>query len=138
MPKNARTKIYGERRFDVAAGTLWNSLPASLRNEQSLYSNSLYWHRNLNGNQWRTTSVGVICSYFFLRVTSLAAVFWTRWSLDTIEAFTPIKQLLSLPTRCPDPAVYILTGILPIEAQIHLKALVFYNNVHFLYKCFYY
>jgi hypothetical protein len=36
MPKNARTKIYGERRFDVASGTLWNSLPASLRNEQSL------------------------------------------------------------------------------------------------------
>jgi hypothetical protein len=22
---------------------------------------------------------------------------------------------------CPDPAVYILTGILPIEAQIHIK-----------------
>jgi hypothetical protein len=36
MPKNTRTKIYGERRFDVAAGTLWNSLPASLRNEQYL------------------------------------------------------------------------------------------------------
>lgn len=37
MPKkNARTKTYGERRIDVAAGTLWNSLPASLRNEQSL------------------------------------------------------------------------------------------------------
>jgi hypothetical protein len=29
-------KLYGERRFDVAAVTLWNSLPASLRNEQSL------------------------------------------------------------------------------------------------------
>jgi hypothetical protein len=25
--------------------------------------------------------------------------------------------------------IYILTGILPIEAQIHLKALVFFNNV---------
>ena len=25
-----------ERKFDVAAGTLWNSLPAGLRNEQSL------------------------------------------------------------------------------------------------------
>ena len=36
MPNNARTKIYGERRLDVAAGTLWNSLPASLRNELSL------------------------------------------------------------------------------------------------------
>ena len=30
---------------------------------------------------------------------------------------------------CPDPAVYILTGILPIEAQIHIKALTFFNNV---------
>ena len=36
MPKNERTKTYGERRLDVSAGTLWNSLPASLRNEQSL------------------------------------------------------------------------------------------------------
>ena len=27
------------------------------------------------------------------------------------------------------PAVYILTGILPIEAQIHIKALTFFNNV---------
>jgi hypothetical protein len=36
MPKNAQTKIYGEWRFDVVAGTLWNSLPAGLRNEQSL------------------------------------------------------------------------------------------------------
>ena len=36
---------------------------------------------------------------------------------------------LSLPMSCPDPAVYILTGILPIEAQIHIKALTFFNNV---------
>jgi hypothetical protein len=36
MPKNPRTKIYGERRLDVSTATLWNSLPASLRNEQSL------------------------------------------------------------------------------------------------------
>jgi hypothetical protein len=51
--------------------------------------------------------------------------------LEQLEMFQKrmIKQLLSLPTRCPDPAVYILTGILPIEAQIHLKALVFFNNV---------
>jgi hypothetical protein len=35
MPKNARTKIYGERRFDVAAGTRWNSLPASLRKKRN-------------------------------------------------------------------------------------------------------
>ena len=33
-----RTKTYGDRRFDKAAATLWNSLPGSLRNEKSLYS----------------------------------------------------------------------------------------------------
>jgi hypothetical protein len=51
--------------------------------------------------------------------------------LEQLEMFQKrmIKQLFSLPTRCPDPVVYILTGILPIEAQIHLKALVFFNNV---------
>ena len=29
---------------------------------------------------------------------------------------------------CPDPVVYILTGILP-KAQIHIKTLTFLNNV---------
>ncbi|CAG2215072.1 unnamed protein product [Mytilus edulis] len=32
-----------------------------------------------------------------------------------------LKQLMSLPTNTPDPAINILTGILPVEAQIHLK-----------------
>ena len=36
LPNNVRTKRYGERRFDKAAPTLWNNLPSSLRNEQSL------------------------------------------------------------------------------------------------------
>ena len=30
------TKTYGERRFDKAASTLWNSLPSSIRHEQSI------------------------------------------------------------------------------------------------------
>jgi hypothetical protein len=38
-----------------------------------------------------------------------------------------LKEILSLPMSCPNPAVYILTGILPIEAQIHIKALTFFN-----------
>ena len=35
-PNDVRTKSYGERRFDKAAPTLWNSLPLSLRNVNSL------------------------------------------------------------------------------------------------------
>ena len=43
--------------------------------------------------------------------------------LEQLELFQKriLKQILSLPMSCPDPAVYILTGILPIEAQIHIK-----------------
>jgi hypothetical protein len=51
--------------------------------------------------------------------------------LEQLELFQKriLKQILSLPMSCPDPAVYILTGILPIEAQIHIKAPTFFNKV---------
>ena len=43
--------------------------------------------------------------------------------LEQLELFQKriLKQILSLPMSCPDPAVYILAGILPREAQIHIK-----------------
>jgi hypothetical protein len=51
--------------------------------------------------------------------------------LEQLELFQKriLKQMLSLPMSCPDPAVYILTGILPIAAQIHFKALTFFKNI---------
>ena len=39
-----------------------------------------------------------------------------------------IKQILSLPTTA-DPAVYILSGLLPVETQIHIRALGLFNNI---------
>ena len=51
--------------------------------------------------------------------------------LEQLELFEKriLKQILSLLMSCPNPAVYILTGILPKEAQIRIKALTFLNNV---------
>jgi hypothetical protein len=40
-----------------------------------------------------------------------------------------LKQLLSLPQNAPDSAIYLLTGFLPVEAQIHKKALQLFNNI---------
>ena len=37
-----------------------------------------------------------------------------------------LKQILALPNSVADIAVYILTGILPIEAQMHIRALGLY------------
>ena len=44
-------------------------------------------------------------------------------ALELLEKFQKkiLKQLLSVPPNTPDPAIYILSGILPIEAQIHKK-----------------
>jgi hypothetical protein len=40
-----------------------------------------------------------------------------------------LKQLLSLPKTVADPAIYIISGMLLIEAQVDIKILSFYGNV---------
>ncbi|CAC5423170.1 unnamed protein product [Mytilus coruscus] len=51
--------------------------------------------------------------------------------LETLEKFQKkmLKQILSVPMSTPDPAVYILTGILPVEAQIHAKMMTFFCSI---------
>ena len=40
-----------------------------------------------------------------------------------------LKQILSLPTNTPDAAVYMVSGFLPVEAQIDKRALSLFHNV---------
>ena len=40
-----------------------------------------------------------------------------------------LKQILSLPTRTAGAAVYVLSGLLPVEAQIHIRTLGLFNNI---------
>lgn len=51
--------------------------------------------------------------------------------LERLELFQKklLKQILSVPSNTADAAVYVLTGILPVEARIHIKALTFFNNI---------
>ena len=43
---------------------------------------------------------------------------------DKLETYQKLllKRLLSLPTNTPDPAVYILSGFIPVQVQIDHKA----------------
>ncbi|CAC5405005.1 unnamed protein product [Mytilus coruscus] len=52
-------------------------------------------------------------------------------NFDTIHQFHKkiIKQILSLSQQIADPAIYILSGMLSIEAEIHLKALTLFGNI---------
>lgn len=51
--------------------------------------------------------------------------------LETLHLYFKklVKQLLSLPRNVADPAIYILSGLMPIEAQIHVKALTLFGNI---------
>ena len=40
-----------------------------------------------------------------------------------------LKQIISLPISTPDVAVYVVSGFLPVEAQIDKKVLSLFNNV---------
>ena len=40
-----------------------------------------------------------------------------------------IKEILSLPISTADPALYILSGLLPINAEIDLKIMTLLANI---------
>ena len=51
--------------------------------------------------------------------------------MDKLEKFYKklLKQILSLPDTVADPAVYILTGTIPIEGVIHSRALNLFGSI---------
>ena len=51
--------------------------------------------------------------------------------LDTLEKFYKkyMKLLLSIPVTTADPGVYIISGIVPVEATIHKRALTLFGNI---------
>jgi hypothetical protein len=40
-----------------------------------------------------------------------------------------LKQLLSLAINVADPAVYMISGLLPLEAEIHTKVFTMFGNI---------
>ncbi|CAC5367025.1 unnamed protein product [Mytilus coruscus] len=55
----------------------------------------------------------------------------TSSNLLKLEKFQKqlLKRIMSLPICTPDPSIYILSGFLPIEAQIDQKALILFNDI---------
>ena len=51
--------------------------------------------------------------------------------LNELETFQKkiIKQILNIPSNTADSAVYVLSGLLAIEAQIDKKILTLFNNI---------
>ena len=45
-----------------------------------------------------------------------------------------LKQILSLPKNTPDTVPYILSGLIPVEGQLYIKALTFMYSIFLLPK----
>ena len=58
--------------------------------------------------------------------------------IDKLEIFLKkknmLKQILSLPQNTPDTVPYILSGLIPVEGQLHIKALTFMYSIFLLPK----
>ena len=78
------------------------------------------------------TSISLLQTYVLpVLFYGLEVVIPTGKSLNVLETQYKklLKQILSIPTTTADPAVYILSGILPAEAMIHKRILSLYGNI---------
>ena len=57
-----------------------------------------------------------------------------RKNLEKLERFHKrmVKQILSLPQNAPDIVPCIISGLIPIERQIHIKVLTFVYSIYLL------
>ena len=77
------------------------------------------------------TSISIMKTYILPILTYSLEVLQPRNSnIHKLEQFQKslLKRILSLPKNAPDPVLYIISGILPIEAQIDIQCLTF-NNI---------
>ena len=51
--------------------------------------------------------------------------FWSNWTYITKRYWSKYYHYINV----ADPAIYILSGLLPIEAEIHIKVLTFFGNI---------
>ena len=78
------------------------------------------------------TAMSLIRAFILPILTyGLEIVLPKRKNLDNINRQYKkwIKQILSLKTNGADPAVFILARTLPIEAEMHIKAITLYGNI---------
>lgn len=105
-----------------------NNIKKARRATYSLLASGLHGHNGLDPE----TSLQLIRIYILpILLYGLEMLLPNRTLINKLELFQKklLKQVLSLPQNTSDSAIYLLTGFLPIEAQIHKKALLYFNNI---------
>ena len=78
------------------------------------------------------TSISLLNTYIFpVLLYGLEVIIPTGKALDILDKQYKrlLKQILSVPITVADPAIYILSGVLPVEALIHKRILSLFGNI---------
>ena len=132
MPNVTTTTHLGMKRSTTITKTAEENVQVNISKARktvySLLSAGLHGHNGLDPQ----TSLHITRIYDLpVLLYGLELILPNKTLTQRLEIFQKklLKRLLSVPINTPDSAVYILSGFLPVEAQIHKKALVFFNNI---------
>ena len=111
---------------NAAEANVENNIKKARRATYSLMSTGLHGNNGLDPE----SSLQLIKTYITpILLYGLELILPNKTLTTKLERFQKklLKQVLSLPQNTPVYAVYLLTGFLPVELQLHKKALVFFN-----------
>lgn len=132
MKNESRSTHLGIQRStsinESIAKTVEENIKKARRTVYSLLSAGLHGETGLDPN----TSLHLIKTYVLpVLLYGLEVTIPTKKYISQLEQYQKqlLKHVLSLPQTVADVAPYILSGFLPVEEQIHIKILTYFNNI---------
>ena len=131
LPSGVSTRHIGIQRevsSSDAASTVSTNITKGRRALYSLYGSGLHGKNGLNPltciSVWKTYIIPVLT--YGLEILAL-----TQKLYDQLERFQSrtFRQLLCLPDSMPVPALYILTGLAPVQSVVHKKILMMLGRI---------
>ncbi|WAR14005.1 POLR-like protein [Mya arenaria] len=122
------TTHLGIKRTSTKAQSTDNNITKARKTLNKLFSDELHGYQRTDPQ----TRLHLFNLYVLPILTyGLEVILPGKCAMEKLEVFQKksIKQLLSLPNNTADAAIYIISGVLPVEAQIHKKALTLLNNI---------
>ncbi|CAC5418489.1 unnamed protein product [Mytilus coruscus] len=130
MPIVTKTSHIGIQRntTDSAGSTIKENLKKARRSLYSLMHTGLHGENGLDP----LSAISMLQTFIFpIMFYGLEILLPTGKNLELISKQYKriIKQIISLPVNVADPAIYVISGLLPAEAVIHKKALILFGSI---------
>ena len=129
MPNVTQTMHMGiMRSADTEQSATKDNIQKARRTLYSLMSSVLHGENGLDPE----TAIHLMQTYVLpVLIYGMEVVLPKRKYIDMLDKFYKkfLKMILSLPVNTADPAVYVLSGTIPVEAIIHKRALTFFGYI---------